>query len=243
MSYIPHAQRLAITGEGLKRQRIAVEEAARVDTPFGPLTDIVDLHQEGREPVSVRYICPRALLYTLCELSFAFFETLKAFPLMQDEAQPIHLARIAIYLDDVTPGNVHRPDAGRSYVAIYWTFMDLPSWLLHSVDGWFVLAFVPKRIWRLIPGEQSGLMAALLKVFWPDDGVLSFAGGLLVRHGMHRLVLKAEGVTAWLLDGDAVPKLTLAKTMSAFKCCCKCRNVVARISADRLPAGTLPNSI
>ena len=124
----------------------------------------------------------------------------------------------------------------RAYVAIYWTLLDLPDWLLHSVRGWFTLSFVPKRIWRRIPGEQSGLMHKLLKAFWPDDRSLGFSIGLVLQHCGSAIHLVVEKVTLWLLDGDAVPKVTLAKTMSAFKCCCKCRNVVARISAEKVAA-------
>ena len=234
-----HAGRVAITGETLWKLRKRVVQLAEMETPLGPLTCSADLPQgEGRAPMGVQYISPLAFLWQACRLSLALFKILQGFSQRGGEAQPIHQARIALYLDDVMPGNVHRPDAGRSYVAIYWTFLDLPDWLLHSTDGWFVLSFVPKKIWKLIPGEQSGLMRIFLTAFWPDDGP-SFGTGFLVQHGEESLVLQADGVDAWLLDGDAVSKVTLSKTMSAFKCCCKCRNVVARISADKVPAGTL----
>ena len=58
-------------------------------------------------------------------------------------------------------------------------------------------------------------MASLLQAFWADDG-LSFATGLQLVRGEEGLLLSAEKVTLWLLDGDAVSKVTLAKTMSAF---------------------------
>jgi hypothetical protein len=210
-----------------------------METPLGPLTSSTELPQgDGRPPMAVQYICPLAFLWQACRLSLPLFKLLQGFPQTEGEAQPSVQARIAMYLDDVMPGNARRPDAARSYVAVYWALMDLPDWLLHSTMGWFVLGFIPKKIWKLIPGEQSGLLRILLKAFWPEVGS-SFETGVFLQHGEEGFLLKADKISAWLLDGDAVSKVTLAKTMSAFKCCCKCRNVVARISADKVPAGTL----
>ena len=79
-------------------------------------------------------------------------------------------------------------------------------------------------------------MRKLLKAFWPDEGCGFAAPGVLLSHLGSAFRFVADKVTLWLLDGDAVPKVTLAKTMSVFKCCCKCRNVVARITAERVSA-------
>jgi hypothetical protein len=228
---------------GRKKNKINREEwqTAEQDTPFGPLTNKILLPQgEGQEPTVAWCICPLAFLWQACQLSLPFLKLLQALPagVAQPEAQPQIKVRIGMYLDDVMPGNAHRPDKGRSYVAVYWAFIDLPVWFLHACSGWFVLTFVPKKVWSNIPGEQSGMLRVLLKAFWPDAG-LSFATGVTLSHGAESVSLVAEKVDVWLLDGDAVPKVTLAKTMSAFKCCCKCRTVVARIDPDKIPAGIL----
>jgi hypothetical protein len=237
MSQIPHSMNTSLTGRTRWNLWKDVEDVAEQESPYGSLIKCMELPLT-QGTFKLEYICPMAFLWHLCSKSFFFFQMLKKFPPCGDQAQPALRARLVLYLDDVMPGNPHRPDHGRSYVAIYWAFLDLPDWLLHSTKGWFVLAFVPKRIWSQIPGEQSALMKHLLKAFWRDDVELSFVGLVHLRHNDECLALACEEVAAWLLDGDAVPKVTLAKTMSAFKCCCKCRNVVARIAAARIPAGT-----
>jgi hypothetical protein len=37
-------------------------------------------------------------------------------------------------------------------MAIYWTFLDFPDWLLQSEKGWFILAFVSKTDYKRIEG-------------------------------------------------------------------------------------------
>lgn len=229
--------RVRSTGGSVWRMQTAEHAEAQEDTPLGPLTKTMEVPQEDGKPRAwIDYVCPIAFLWKLASLSASFFRIMETLPQDEGADPPQRAARIALYLDDVTPGNVRRPDDARSYVAVYWTLLDLPNWLLHSTLGWFTLAFVPKKVWKLIPGQQSTLMQKLLQAFWPDEGP-SFSAGVVLTHQAAALRLVADKVTLWLLDGDAVPKLTLSKTMSAFKCCCKCKNVVARISAEAVPAG------
>ena len=231
------AQRAAITGQSLPRLHKDQYAQAHEDTPLGSLCKEMQVPQEaGQAPATIEYMCPLAFMWKACQVSKALFMLLHAMPRTEEEAQPVLRLRIAMYLDDVVPGNTRRPDAGRSYVAVYWTLLDLPDWLQHSCEGWFTLAYVPKRLWSKIPGQQSMLMQCLLKAFWPDTG-LSLETGVVLENEGSVVMVKASEVTLWLLDGDAVSKVTLAKTMSAFKCCCKCRNVVARVKPSRIPAG------
>ena len=233
-----YTARRGLAGETQWSQISYHRNIAELDSPYGTLIKSVELPQgDGVDPVHWLYICPLAFLWHQCQASSNFFQMLQSWPDDRTKAQPTKQARIAMYLDDVMPGNQHRPDMGRSYVAIYWALIDLPDWMLHSTNGWFVLAFVPKRIWTEIPGEQSGLMVRLLKAFYPDEG-LSFAETIMLQHGSECLALTAQEINLWLLDGDAVPKVTQAKTMSAFKCCSKCSNVVARVAPHKIPAGT-----
>ena len=58
--------------------------------------------------------------------------------LLQPRPQPIlvdgahRLDPVGAPLADVMPGNLHRPDKGRKYMALYWTLLDFPSWMLQS---------------------------------------------------------------------------------------------------------------
>ena len=41
------------------------------------------------------------------------------------------------YLDEVTPGNVHRPDHGRKYQAVYCTIEEFPGWFRMRANNHF----------------------------------------------------------------------------------------------------------
>ena len=148
----------------------AVYERAKTlentDTPYGTLVKTLEAPKEpdpkakpepGAEPevVLIKYVCPFALLWLTCQECPGFLSWIAAFACMGmaafkasqywDEAKPGAQppARIAIYEDEVCPGNNHRHDKGRKYLAIYWTFLDLPEWFRSSTDGWFTFISSP----------------------------------------------------------------------------------------------------
>jgi hypothetical protein len=51
------------------------------------------------------------------------------------------MGRLALYFDEVKPGNVLRPDKGRSLQCVYWTLLDLPDWFRSRGYGWFHYGF------------------------------------------------------------------------------------------------------
>jgi hypothetical protein len=160
-------------------------ELDHVVTPYGPLIKRLQAPSEceGEHEV-IKYACPFAFLYYACELSSAFatfLETAIARPGLAgrnlpsssnpDQAVPIvgPKARITLYFDEVTPGNNLRPDAGRSYLAVYWTFLEFPAWFRANQNGWFELCYIPVKVLWNIRGEHSKLTELLLAIFFPLD--------------------------------------------------------------------------
>ena len=51
-------------------------------------------------------------------------------------------SQLVMYMDDVRPGNVLRPDHGRVFYAFYWSMLGMPSWWTTSEWGWYDLCFI-----------------------------------------------------------------------------------------------------
>ena len=83
--------------------------------------------------------------------------------------------------------------------------------------------------------------ADYLENIFPDEGY-SFHEGIVLVSRDSCLEVQCAQVHCWLLDGDAVPKVTSAKTMSAFKPCCKCQNTIARRKPEDIHAGPEPST-
>lgn len=233
-----------------------------MDTPYGPLVKTMRVPIEtvpGAEPqepgaapreLPLKYVCPFALLWVTSQDNPKFVAFLKQHVAMnmddfkaskywdraQPEAQPP--ARIVIYEDEVRPGNVHRPDKGRAYLAIYWSFLDYPDWFLHSVRGWFAFAFVSENQIAQIAGKDSQLTRHVLKAFFGGGDYLpNFAvDGCVVWSEAPAPPGRAPRDAFWfravfccfLTDADGHHKITMCKGASGSFMCAKCTNVVSK---------------
>ena len=111
------------------------------------------------------------------------------------------------YLDGVVPGNVHRPDPGRGYTAIYWQLLDMPHWMLRNTKCWLDLCTVPKRLLKKMPGGESQLADLALRMFKGTGDWNFFEFGILLRE---RLSLRLD-FACWLNDADEHYNICMAK--------------------------------
>ena len=132
-----------LTGRKYHKVVRELEGHAYRDTPYGSVckefTALITAQPNSPAEAQpkyliIKYTCPFALLWAACAANSGFYRLLKNFRLSPDDPAK-RIGRIGVYLDDVTPGNVRRPDNGRAYMAIYWTFLDFPNWLLQSENG------------------------------------------------------------------------------------------------------------
>ena len=92
--------------------------------------------------LQIAYICPFALLWSLCDVSVARPDTASvacpdagyAGMLMGCFSQG-QKDRAALYVDEITPGNALRPESQRSYYAFFWTLLDYPHWFRNTDLG------------------------------------------------------------------------------------------------------------
>ena len=138
--------------------------------------------------------------------------------------------RIVAYMDEATPGNMLRPDAGRSLACFYWTFMELPSWFRSRQHGWFFFGLFPLALAHRVEGGYSYLFSLMLKAFFGKGQLQwSFAStGLACKATSGDFLLKAIFGTL-LVDEKAMKEIWSTKGRSSFKPCHLCKNVMGRV--------------
>ena len=101
----------------------------KIFTLYGTLIDKLELQLKSGSTTTIEYISPFALLRYTTHLSQQFGEFLAA-------EIPASGGRTAIYADEVYPTDGLRVEQNREYNAIYWTFIDFPTWYISREAGW-----------------------------------------------------------------------------------------------------------
>ena len=143
-------QRKAVRGE--------LAKALECKGPCGPIKRSLSLNIDG-QAWDWPYLCPIALLNKLCSLQ----------PRLGDLIRSGTGPSLAIYMDEIKPGNVLRPDLSRTVACFYYTFTNLPSWYIARNAGWFFLAAFPGKLVDKLDGGYSCLMAKMLTVLFETE--------------------------------------------------------------------------
>ena len=145
----------------LRRMRAAANDSAsQIDTPYGKIVKTFEVDR-----LTIRYICPLAFLHQACSSSKHFANTFVG-------ACVGNVGRVSLYVDEVTLGNALRPDKGRAYQAVYWSLLDMPSWVHERcATGWFTAFYVQTTSLRNANVSISKLLLAFMRVVWnPTPG-------------------------------------------------------------------------
>jgi hypothetical protein len=142
--------------------------------------------------------------------------------------------RIAFYCDGVKPGNVLRPDSGREFEAVYWTFMEFPDFFrTRSAFGWLPLCFVERHRLKDVPGGMSAVAKEVVQSFWPasDDKFNFNTTGVIIPVQGREAHIRAQ-FGCWLADEKAIKEIVHCKGASGIKPCISCKNVVNRTEVE-----------
>ena len=238
-------RRAATADAASKRERT---DLAKLDTPYGKVLQTMPTPYEKKPGVMstclIKYICPMALLWLLCQEAQPFCDLLQAHAVVKPDKQWVSPVegpeappggRLVIYMDGVVPGNVHRPDPARGYTAVYWQLLDMPHWMLRKTEFWFDLCCVPKRLLQKMPGGPSQLAELALRMFGPGsagDGNWNFFEVAIPLTDCFSLRLD---FACWLADADEHYDISMAKGAQATKPCPCCKNVVGRMAPANVP--------
>jgi len=213
----------------LRRQ---TEKYLDLHTPVGPLMVQVPLLIGATKYRKARLMKwqvanPLALLYVACESSSQFSDFLRAWLVDSRES-------LILYTDEVTPGNVLRPDGMRKSQCIYACFRMLPYWFRSRNCGWLPIGLL--KSWK-VKSIRGGMSLVSKKVFNICYGeMFSFRLGVQLPSGSSggTWCLRAQ-FCCWSQDLDAHREVGDVKGSAGSKCCLWCRNVVKGVK--KLTAG------
>lgn len=122
-----------------------------------------------------------------------------------------------IYGDEITPGNVLRPDNARKTTAFYISFRDFGSWL-RCEDAWLCIAVIRHNTAASARGGMSGVIRILLEAVFADMSV-----GIVI--GDELFFCTCTNIIG---DEAALKSFWGAKGSAGIKPCLPCKNVVMK---------------
>lgn len=211
-------QRKAVRGE--------LAKALECKGPCGPIKRSLSLNIDG-QAWDWPYLCPIALLNKLCSLQ----------PRLGDLIRSGTGPSLAIYMDEIKPGNVLRPDLSRTVACFYYTFTNLPSWYIARNAGWFFFAAFPAKLVDKLDGGYSCLMAKMLTVLFETEP-LNFERGFPCTSSTGTFLCQAP-FRLLLADEKALKELWGLRGAAGTKPCCLCMNVLGHMTPDQIHAANL----
>lgn len=155
----------------VKRARVAELEKSK--TRYGPLIQSMELLDEEKKIVQVRFVHPVCLLAEITERreGYAKFFTSDS----KHDAKPSSLNdqwRLAVYCDEVSPGNQLKGHNERKFMAIYWAFLEHGSDGLSKDSLWFPLAAIKSSTLSEL-GGITRVWPKLLETFFAEHSKLT----------------------------------------------------------------------
>ena len=170
---------------GCKDEQRRLTEAshahANARTPYGTVVQAIPLQMDDDSVYAWEVIHPLAFMWYLAKVCMAFSKVFGQ--ALRDAAGVLS---ILLYGDDLTPGNPLRHDHGRKVFTFYYSFLQLPAWLLHRQEGWFCFASLRVDVIDNVRGGVSAVFAEILKLMFTakpanlSDGSFIFSAGVEV---------------------------------------------------------------
>ena len=163
------------------------------------------------------YIHPFAFLYWAGTLKAEFTVFLKRWLTHA-------LCGLVLYSDGVCPSDGLRFDQGREYMAVLWTFKELPAWFqARGAISWFTFAYIPLKILEDGFSTVSRLSRLILQTFFnPHD--FNFEMGI---HLQGDVEIRATFL-CFVQDEKELKMVNNITGASGTKPCCCCMNCMGR---------------
>ena len=188
-------------------------ETGRTHTPYGPYiqTRRIQLEETSLE---VSYISPFAILWSAASSSHG--GQLWKRHLCDSGRVPA----IIFHIDESRIGNQLRPDAGRSFQAVHWTFSTLPGWYRSRAHGWFPFTFMHGG--EVKGGDMSRFFCQMMRIFFAEDD-FNFAEGVILQCGDVKYTIRAT-YGGNVVDEKAHKEILSVKGASGLRPCASCQN-------------------
>lgn len=189
-------------------------------TPFGPVICTKELKMSDGPPQEFEYQHPYAMLYALCESSEEFRSFFKKICI----ANGFRLG-IALYTDEITPGNPMRADNRMKVQAIYWSILQFLYPVLANDDAWFA-GFTGRSVDVVeVDCQLSAVVSQFLKLFFDKCGHNGRNGIQLPINGPGDKTLVFFDLQCIIEDERAHKAVFMNKGATGCKSCFLCSNV------------------
>ena len=217
------AAEAAVSNESTRSRRRAlsavVHECGQQRTPYGLVVEHMDLDVDGKV-YKWPFVNPFAFLFHVCTSCADF---LRFFTEHCAEG----VADIILYADETKPGNVLRPDSGRSTLSIYWTVKQFPGWFRSRHVGMFLFGVLQTKRVEKIAGGSSNVLRKVMTVFWNRVGWNLHTVGVRILSGRTEFVFRAR-FGCFLGDEKEIKQFWSVKGASGTMLCCFCKNIMNR---------------
>ena len=210
-----------ILKEGTSRWSIKRKRESEVDieTYHGKLLQQINLELNDGSMFQSWVVHPLCLLEHLTTISPRFNSFMKE----RMERYP-GCWRVALYADEVKPGNVLRSASQRMCWGIYWSFCEY-EFALQDDMKWFTVMVITSEELKEVKDRLSQVFREIVRLF-----TNCFNGVFLSQVGR---VLEAR-IHVCIADEAALKSIYQNKGASGSKICLKCRNVVGHSARHRL---------
>ena len=199
----------------------AQQQHAHVMTPYGRI--VQRMHCPIPEYPNWEIIHPLALLHYLSGLSAAFGDV------MADTVANHRVLHLVLYMDEVCPGNPHRPEKSRTLQCIYWAFTEWPQYLLQRVAAWPTFGVIRSSVVEKIAHGMATVMKHVLLTFFPPDGHSLMRGVSIQVHRSRESIIVVGNFVGFIADEKAHKEVASLKGASGFKPCLACSNCHGRL--------------
>ena len=203
-------------------------------TPYGQVVKQLEVDTDSG-PLQLDYVCPHAWLYIVCLQCRLYAQFLTGCLGQGLPGQRELAGSICIYSDEAQPGNVLRPDRGRSFLAVYWGIKEMPDFFRSRGLWWMTLMYVPASLIDTIKGGLSALYVKTLECFWGSDLHMHRLG---IRIPVGDTLKHIHMKFAFFISDEKAEKEVLGvKGAGGTNMCVSCQNCV-RVPEDNLPEGS-----
>lgn len=208
----------------------ATQELMEEPTPYGPLLQSIELVSTSGKPMQLQVANFLALLSKAFAGGGGFTAMLQK-RLDLHPCSPDRPWKLALYADEVVPGNPLSNENRRKIWVVYVSFLELGPAILSQEDSWFCLATLRSREVNRVAAGMGQIFRKLLKSLFGHAAQhdLSAAGVRLVSSDGTAVRLWAvPGM--FLQDGAAHKSTWHCKGDAGTKLCMLCRNLMSEDS-------------
>ena len=210
-----HTSNLSDLGAPISLAQVRRDLAATSGESFNSLQTTVMLRQLDGSTVPLKVCSPQRVLQHFVQEAPVIKELVRR----KLEQHGANIWRLLVYHDEVTPGNVLRPDNKRKICVLYMSFAEFEL-LLRDELMWFPVAVARHDTISNTKGGLSGVLLCMFQSFFADMHAGIYLACL-------RVVLQFR-FSNMIADEDALRAAWSVKGASGIRPCMLCKNVVMR---------------